>query len=68
METLGDGNEFTVAIGTGMHPVRRGEGADFDRATVARLHARLDEFDNVRSRGEVESRLAYFQNGGRDVL
>ena len=52
-------DDFVVAIGTGMEPVPRGSGAEFDPATAERIRTRLDEFDAVRTRGDVESRSAH---------
>ncbi len=46
-------------IGTGMQRVPSGAGAEFDAATAEQLRIRLDEFDAVRTRGEVESRSVH---------
>ena len=51
--------EFAPTIGTGMRRVASGAGAEFDAATTELLLSRLDEFDAVRTRGEVESRSAH---------
>ncbi len=51
--------EFAHLIGTGMRPVPLGAGAEFDLATTEQLQSRLDEFDAVRIRGEVESRSVH---------
>ncbi len=51
--------EFATPIGTGMEPVPEGAGAEFSAATVERLRNRLDQFDAVRTRGEVESRSVH---------
>jgi hypothetical protein len=54
-----DSAGFAQPIGTGMEPVPPGAGAEFSAATVERLRNRLDQFDAVRTRGEVESRSAH---------
>lgn len=51
--------EFALTIGTGMRHVPSGAGAEFDAATTELLQSRLDEFDAVRTRGEVESRSVH---------
>ncbi len=51
--------EFAPAIGTGMRRVAAGAGAEFDATTTELLRSRLDEFDAVRTRGEVESRSVH---------
>jgi phytoene dehydrogenase-like protein len=51
--------EFAPALGTGMRRVLSGAGAEFDAATTELLQSRLDEFDAVRTRGEVESRSVH---------
>lgn len=52
-------DEFAFPIGTGMRRVPRGVGAEFDPATAEEIRDRLDEFDAVRTRGDVESRSAH---------
>jgi hypothetical protein len=52
-------DEFAPAIGTGMDRVPSGAGAEFDAATTEKLQRRLDEFDAVRTRGDVESRSVH---------
>jgi hypothetical protein len=52
-------DEFAFPIGTGMQRVPRGVGAEFDPATAEEIRDRLDEFDAVRTRGDVESRSVH---------
>lgn len=52
-------DEFAPTIGTGMRRVPSGAGAEFDAVTAEQLRNRLDEFDAVRTRGEVESRSVH---------
>jgi hypothetical protein len=52
-------DEFSILIDTGMKPVPRGAGAEFDAATTEKIQTRLDEFDDVRTRGDVESRSVH---------
>ena len=56
-----DDDEFLITVGTGMKSVEPSAGAEFSASTADRLHARLDEFDAVRTRGEVEIRSIYFR-------
>lgn len=56
---LDDIPEFATTIGTGMVLVEAGAATEFSAATVERLRSRLDEFDAVRTRGEVESRSVH---------
>jgi len=61
-ETTSSGDqteEFAPTIGTGMRRVPSGAGAEFDAATAEQLRNLLDEFDAVRTRGEVESRSVH---------
>jgi len=53
--------EFAPTIGTGMRRVPSGAGAEFDAVTTELLQSRLDEFDAVRARGEVESRSVHLR-------
>jgi hypothetical protein len=55
--------KFLFPIGTGMRHVEPGAGAEFDAATTERLRNKLEEFDAVRTRGEIESRSVHL--GGR---
>lgn len=50
---------FVRPIGTRMLRVPAGAGAKFDADTTEELQKRLDEFDAVRTRGEVESRSVH---------
>jgi len=52
-------DEFAVPIGRGMRRVASGAGAGFDAEEAERLRNKLDEFDAVRTRGDVESRSAH---------
>jgi len=52
-------DEFAIPIDSGMKPVPRGAGAEFDLATAEKIRTRLDEFDAVRTRGDVESRSVH---------
>lgn len=56
---IDDAPDFATTIGTGMVLVEAGAAAEFSAATVERLRNRLDEFDAVRTRGEVESRSVH---------
>ena len=58
-QATSDLDEVAPPIGTGMRPVPAGAGAEFDAETAERLRDRLDEFDAVRARGEVESRSVH---------
>ena len=58
-DTTDPEGEFALSIGTGMRRVRPGAGAEFDLETAEKLRSRLDEFDAVRTRGEVESRSVH---------
>ncbi len=51
-------DEFTVALDRGMRQVDEVERTTFRRRIVEELQQQLDEFDEVRTRGEVESRSA----------
>ena len=51
--------DFALPIGTGMHRVPTGAGSEFDEEMTEQLQKRLDEFDAVRTRGEVESRSVH---------
>jgi hypothetical protein len=51
--------DFAIPIGTGMRRVPAGAGAEFDAETTERLRNRLEEFDAVRTRGEIESRSVH---------
>ena len=55
--------EFAIPIGTGMQRVPAGAGGEFDAETTERLRSRLEEFDAVRTRWEIESRTVHL--GGR---
>jgi hypothetical protein len=57
--------EFAPSIGTGMTPVPAGAGSEFNVKTTELLRVRLDEFDAVRTRGEVESRSVHL--GGQST-
>ena len=56
-------DDFAVPVGRGMRRLSEGEKTTFRRDEAARLQDRLDEFDAVRTRGDVESRSAHL--GGR---
>jgi hypothetical protein len=58
-------DEFTVPLDRGMRRVKDTERTTFRRTDADELQDRLDEFDEVRTRGEVESRSARL--GGRAV-
>ena len=58
-------DEFSVPVGRGMRPVPDAEQTTFRRLDADALQDRLDSFDAVRTRGEVESRSARL--GGRTV-
>lgn len=58
-------DEFTVPLSRGMRRVNDAERTTFRRSDADELQGRLDEFDEVRTRGEVESRSARL--GGRAV-
>ena len=51
-------DEFSFPLGRGMRRVTDAERTSFRRADADELQDRLDEFDEVRTRGEVESRSA----------
>jgi hypothetical protein len=51
-------DEFSVPLGRGMRRVTDAQRTNFRRAVADELQDRLDEFDEVRTRGEVESRSA----------
>jgi hypothetical protein len=46
-------------MGTGMRKVSSDAGARFSPETAQELRDLIDEFDAVRTRGEVESRSVY---------
>lgn len=56
-------DEFSVPLGRGMRRVPEAERTTFRRSDADALQERLDDFDAVRTRGEVESRSARL--GGR---
>lgn len=56
-------DEFSVALGRGMEPVPDAQRTTFRRSDADALQERLEDFDAVRTRGEVESRSARL--GGR---
>ncbi len=58
-EKLESIDEFAILIDTGMKRVPRGAAAEFDTATSEKIRTRLDEFDAVRTRGDVESRSVH---------
>jgi hypothetical protein len=65
VSSFDDTPDFVTTVGTGMESVEPGAGAEFSASTVERLRARLDEFDAVRTRGEVESRSVHL--GGQSL-
>jgi hypothetical protein len=54
-------DEFSILIDTGMKRVPHSAGAEFDDATTKTIQNRLDEFEDVRTRGYVESHMAYLR-------
>lgn len=61
-QELTSADDFAVPIGTGMRTVARTAAAEFDPETAEHIRQRLDEFDAVRTKGDVESRTV--QLGG----
>lgn len=56
-------DEFSIPLGRGMRPVPEALLTTFRRPDADALQDRLETFDAVRTRGEVESRSARL--GGR---
>lgn len=52
-------DDFAIPVGRGMRRLSEGEKTTFRRGEAARLQDRLDEFDAVRTRGDLESRSAH---------
>lgn len=58
-------DEFAVPAGRNMRRLSEGEQMTFRTEEATALQAKLDEFDAVRTRGDIESRSAHL--GGRVV-
>jgi len=52
-------DSFAVPIDTGMHPVPRSSRSRSDPVADEEMRRRLEDFDAVRTRGDVESRTVH---------